>query len=297
MLLGLGSALGFGFADLFGAVSAKRIGVPVTIFIIQSVNVVILSLLALTPIAGPVPASWSIRLAIAMSGVLGTVSYFSFFRALQLGPVAIVSPVFASYAAVTVILSVVFNGERLSALAAVGIAATLVGVVLASAGSGEEPLSGAPSPTLPHKGGRKRPDGIPFALIATVAWGVASYLLGQTAQQAGWFFPLYGARLAEFAGVVGVLLLLRARGTTFLFPAGTSILIATASALGDNVGVAAFTRGSQLGLVSITSAVSASFPLVVIAGSLVLFRERPSPRQWAGVLAAIGGLVVLSANR
>src|ERR1700736_4736601 len=103
MLLGLGSALGFGLADLFGAVSTRRIGVPLTVLIIQALSAAVLSLLLLTPLAGSLSPLFGVRLAIAAGGFLGIVSYFSFFRALKLGPVAIVSPVFASYAVVTVI--------------------------------------------------------------------------------------------------------------------------------------------------------------------------------------------------
>ena len=55
----------------------------------------------------------------------------------------------------------------------------------------------------------------------------------------------------------------------------------------------ALARGSQLGLVSIVSAVSATFPLVVIAGGVILLRERPTGVQWAGVVCTITGLVLL----
>jgi drug/metabolite transporter (DMT)-like permease len=280
MLLGLGSALGFGLADLFGAVSSRRVGVPQTILIIQALGAAVLTLVLLTPAAGSLSPNFGVRLAIVAGGTLGIGSYFSFFRALKLGPVAIVSPVFASYGAITVILSVVFNGERLSALALVGIALTIGGVALASARGGEGERAA--------RGG-----GIPFALMAMVAWGVASYLLGRAAQQTGWFFPLYGARLAELVGAVAVAIFLGARGAFGPRPGRRSVLIACASGMADNAGVAAFVRGSQLGLVSITSAVSASFPLVVIAGSLILFGERPSPRQWVGITSAIFGLILL----
>ncbi|HYM97641.1 MAG TPA: DMT family transporter [Candidatus Sulfotelmatobacter sp.] len=283
MLLGLGSALGFGLADLFGAVSTRRLGVPQTLLIIQVLSVATLSLVLLTPAAGSLSPSFGVRIAIVAGGTLGIASYFSFFRALELGPVAIVSPVFASYAALTVIFSIVFNGERLSALAALGIALTIAGVALASA-RGEA-----------RRG--TRGGGIPFALLAMMAWGVASYLLGRAAQQTGWFFPLYGARLAELVGAVGVAIFLGVRGVFGPPPGGRSILLACASGMADNAGVAAFVRGSQLGLVSITSAVSASFPLIVIAGSLILFGERPSPRQWVGILAAIAGLILLGLGR
>ncbi len=214
MLLGLSSALGFGLADLFGAVSTRRLGVPQTILIIQALSATVLSLLLLTPVVGSLSPNFGVRLAIAAGGILGIVSYFSFFRALQLGPVAIVSPVFACYATVTVTLSLALNGERLSALAVVGIASTIGGVALASARGGSSERSA--------RGG-----GIPFALLAMIAWGVASYLLGRAAQQTGWFYPLYGARLAELAGALVVAVVLAARGALGAVPTGRSVLIAS----------------------------------------------------------------------
>jgi len=286
MLYGLGSALGYGFGDLCGAISTRRIGVPVTLFIIQLVDVILLSLLMLTPLPGELSASGAAWAAIVAAGVLGTMSYLSFFRALQLGPVAVVSPVFASSAAVSVLLAVLFNGERLSAMASTGVALTIAGVALASA-QGEGPREDGP----------RSWGGIPYALVATVAWGVASYLIGRYSQETGWYLPTVGTRAVEFVLMGIVLLVVASRSVPLPFPRGKTVLFPVGSAVADATGVAMFARGSQVGLVSITSAVSATFPLVVIAGGLILFHERPSPRQWLGVLAAIVGLVLLGLGR
>ena len=286
MLYGLGSALGYGFGDLFGAISTRRIGVPVTLFVIQLVDVVLLALLMFTPLPGELSASGAAWAAILAAGVLGTASYLSFFRALQLGPVAVVSPVFASSAAVSVLLAVIFNGERLSAMASTGIALTIAGVALASA-QGDDPRGEGP----------RSWGGIPYALVATVAWGVASYLIGRYAQKTGWYLPTFGTRAVEFVIMGIVLLVLASRKVPLPFPRGKTAVFPLGSAVADAAGVALFARGSQVGLVSITSAVSATFPLVVIAGGLVLFHERPTPVQWLGVLAAIVGLVLLGLGR
>jgi drug/metabolite transporter (DMT)-like permease len=213
------------------------------------------------------------------------VSFFSFYRALQLGPVAVVSPVFATYAAIAVLLSVLLHGERLSVMASTGVAFTIAGVALAS-GRGDADAAGVRSW-----------GGIPFALVATFAWGVASYLVGRYAQQTGWFVPVLGTRLVEFVLVGGVLLVLRGRGAALVAPRGRTVTFPAVSAVSDAVAVSLFARGSEVGLVSVASAVSATFPLVVIAGGLILFHERPTPRQWLGVLAAITGLILLGLGR
>ena len=283
MLYGLGSAIGFGLADLFGAISTRRIGVPMTLFVIQVVSVIALTLLLLTPLPGndPLSAGGTSLAALVVAGAMGTISFFSFYRALQLGPIAVVSPVFASYAAVAVLLSVVFGGERLSGLEWTGIALTIVGVALASARSEDA------------SDGSRSWGGIPFALVATFAWGGASYLIGKYAQETGWFLPVYAVRLVEFVGVGAVMVFLRIRGEVFSIPTGKSLLYPSVSSVADASAIALFALASEAGSISIAAAVSATFPLVVIAGGVALFHERPSPKQWVGVMATIAGLIVL----
>jgi drug/metabolite transporter (DMT)-like permease len=281
MLFGLGAALGFGIADLFGAIGVRRIGVPVTVFVIQLVDVIVLSLLLLTPLPGSLDTDLAAGIAIVATGLLGTVSFFSFYRALQLGPVGVVSPVFASYAAIAVLLSVVLIDERPSPLGAVGLAATIVGVVLATVG------------TKPEEGRHGR-GGIPFAFVAMIAWGVATFLLGRYAQETGWFLPVYGSRLVEFIAIGAVLVALRVLGRMFRLPRLGDAGVVASAAIADVIAVALVARGSEVGQVSIVSAVSATFPLVLIAAGILVFHEHPTAFQLIGSLTTVAGLVALS---
>jgi drug/metabolite transporter (DMT)-like permease len=194
--------------------------------------------------------------------------------------------VFASYASIPVILSVLLIGECMSALVTAGLVATLTGVVLASAGRGKG-----------ETGVRRAWGGIPWAIGAAIAWGVASYLVGRYAQETGWFLPVFGTKLVEFALVGAAVLALLSSGRKVAVPRGADAAIPAASGLADLVAFALFALGSEVGLVSVTSAVTATFPLVVIAGGVALFHERPTPVQWVGILAAVAGLVVLGLAR
>jgi drug/metabolite transporter (DMT)-like permease len=285
VLYGLGSALGFGIADTFATISTRRVGVLATMLVIQLVDVVALSLLLITPLAGPLRTTTGSTIAILAAGVLGTLSFFLFYRGLQLGPIAIVSPVFASSAAIPVVLSVAVLDERLSRLAALGIGLTLLGVVLASAVGGRGTEGG------PVRGG------IPFALAACLAWGVASFLIGRTSQEVGWFIPVFGTRAVQFVLAAVVVATLSATGRRPVLPRPADAGVAAVAAVADAAGVASFARGSEVGLVSIVSAVSSTFPLVVIAAGVALFGERPTRVQWAGITTTVVGLVVLGLGR
>src|SRR5437773_826691 len=65
-------------------------------------------------------------------GVLGVISVAALYRGLALGPVAVVAPVVASYVVVTVVLVVIFLGERLTTAQVVAASVVFIGVVLTS---------------------------------------------------------------------------------------------------------------------------------------------------------------------
>ena len=81
----------------------------------------------------PTVESGQVPFAVVL-GVLGVISVSALYRALALGPIAVVAPVVASYVAITVLLVVVFLGERLSPAQAIAAGVVFVGVVATSTG-------------------------------------------------------------------------------------------------------------------------------------------------------------------
>ena len=332
MIFALAAALSWGLADFLGAVSTRRVGLLLTMCTGQVVTLVVLGFVAATLRSDNVHLSWGELAALVLSGILGAASYAGFYRALQLGPVSLVSPVFSAYAAITVLLAVVVGQESLAAAALAGIAATLGGVILASAAgrpppapgqvepasgrpapaSGQvEPVPGRPAPTpgpveaAPGPGGpaqrpgpapRPHTSGIPYALAAMVAWGVTTYILGRSAQRLGWFLPVAASR------AVTLVILLAAAAAAALRhrlgrPRPRDLALPAIAGLFDVLAFLAYTRGSQGGSVSVTAAASACFPLVVIAGGVLVFRERLRRIQIVGIGLTIAGLLVLGLAR
>ena len=114
MIYGLVAALGWGFSDLWAAVSGRRIGSGRTVVIAQIAAMMAASLLVLLvrPDLSGIPevAPWLVP-----NAFLGAPAFATLYRGLQLGPIAVVSPVLATYAVVPVLLSVVLLGESLGA--------------------------------------------------------------------------------------------------------------------------------------------------------------------------------------
>src|SRR5581483_8165308 len=66
-------------------------------------------------------------------GVVGWLSYLSFYGALAIGPISVLSPIVSGYAAVTVVLAVVISSESLATGEIVAVVITILGAVIASA--------------------------------------------------------------------------------------------------------------------------------------------------------------------
>jgi drug/metabolite transporter (DMT)-like permease len=82
-------------------------------------------------------------------------------------------------------------------------------------------------------------------------------------------------------------------------PSGTPVRVRSAVGLAVMVGVVelfgtiAYARGAEVGLVSIVTAASATYPLVPVFGGVMVLDERPAPNQYLGVALVVGGLVLL----
>ena len=279
MIFGLVAALGFGFADFGGALAGRRIGSLWTVMVGQALSAVVVtgilvwsgrSLAVLVPVAG----------LVVLNGFCAAVAYQTHYHALELGPVAVVSPIGAAYAVVGVTLAIVFLGERPGPVATGGMLVTVVGVMLVSTDLRKfrEDLHGVGP-------------GVPWAVASAFAFGVAGFLLGYLSQRGGWIVGLWASRVAQVAFYVPLAFLARSQLTRLRDRRG--LRIAIAAGLADIVGVIGLAVGADRGYVSVTLAASAIFPLVAVALSIVILRERLVLNQQAGIALVVAGLLML----
>lgn len=287
MIFALAAALSWGFADFMGAVSTRRVGLLLTMCTGQVVTLAVLGIVA-ARMTGPVHLGPADLAALVLSGILGAASYAGFYRALQLGPVSLVSPIFSAYAVITVLLAVALGQETIAAGAAAGIVITIGGVVLASA-------SGQPGQSHPGRPAARR-TGIWLALGSMVCWGVTTYILGRSAEHLGWFVPVAASRVVTFVILLGATAA-AALGHRLHRPRPRALALPTVAGLFDVLAFLAYTRASQGGSVAVSAAASACFPLVVIAGGVLVFGERLRRIQVLGISLTIAGLFVLGVGR
>jgi uncharacterized membrane protein len=283
VIYGLAAALGWGLADFAGAVGGRRIGSLPAVVIGQVLSAtVMVVLVALT--GQDVSRVQTFIGPLILNGICTAIAYATHYRALELGPVAVVSPIGASFAVVGIALAMLLRDERPGGLALFGAAVTVVGVALVSTNL----------PAL-RAGMRGHAPGVPWAIVSAAGFGVAAFILGIAAQELGWVLGLAASRVAQVTAYVPLVV---ARRRAFaqvprLPAASVGVAVALSAGAADLLGVTSFSAGAEAGLLSIVLAASAVFPAVAVGLSIAFLHERLVPNQWAGAALVVVGLLLL----
>ena len=304
MTYGLIAALAWGISTIAAAGAARRIGTYTALLVSQLVGAGFLGLLAVMMRPSLAGLDGLALPGLAGAGLLGLLGWLTYYKALEDGPVGVVSAIAATYGGVAAVLAVLVLGERLGLSGGAGVILAIGGVGLAAAGS-----SGGLA-----AGGIAR-WGILLALVSAATYGAGSFLLGGFSAQVGWLAAALVAYGSSVAALVVVLPFRRAGGRAGgaapppdLRQSATrdgesgpgrpgyrpGLGWAAAAGLTEAVALAAFSRGGQAGQVAVTAAVSSLYPIIPLAAGRVMFRERLRWRQVLGVACIIVGLVMIS---
>ncbi len=302
ILLGLLTALSWGSSDFLARFATRRIGSLRTTLYMQLVGLVLLTIFLpriggwghLFDGSGWQPWAWG-----ALAGALNGISTLSLYRSFEVGKLAVVAPLSASYPALTVAISV-FTGEHLSVMRATGIAFVLAGVIVVVRGEVEpgnvEPESVEPdgvaarSRTAPE---RKAASGVGAAMISAVGFGVLFWLLGnRVVPRVGFASTVWMIRLTSSALTALVIvamkqpIALRRKDNVSLWLLGMGVLDTGAFVLNN--------LGMQLEQVSVVSVLASLYGAVTVLLSTVILREKMSRWQWLGVVAIFAGIALIS---
>jgi drug/metabolite transporter (DMT)-like permease len=277
-VLGTLAAIAWGSTDIFVTYVSRRIGFFRTVLLSQFLGVCLLVVIA---IAIDLPgASIGQLLALVAVAPLAVVAYGGFYRALELGPIAIVSPIISANGVVVVVLALLVLSESLSAVQAVGCVLVLGSLILAAL---------EPRAVIEEAGAGS---GVRLAIVAALAFG--GYLFGMAvlSEDVGWLVPILVTRAVAVAVLAAVELAGRMARVGRV--GGRAVLACLAAGLLDASGYLAFNRGAEIGEVALTGAAAAAYPVIPIVWGLLALRERVAPHQLVGVAGVIAGMVVLS---
>jgi drug/metabolite transporter (DMT)-like permease len=286
ILLGVLTALTWGGSDFLARFATERMGTLRTLLYMQLIGFILLTMALpwlggwghLTDGSGWQPWAWG-----ALAGGVNAISTLSLYRSFEIGKMAVVAPLSASYPVLTIALSL-FSGERLSAPRATGIACTMIGVLLVAAG--EKAPDGNNAEAMRRSG-----KGIGWALASAVGFGLLFWLLGLRviprvgAPQTVWMIRLTCTLIAA-----AVILVAR---QPIKLPRNTR-LISLGMGLGDTAAFVLSNRAMQIEQVAVVSVLGSLYGAVTVALASIVLREHVSRWQWAGIAAIFSGIYLMS---
>jgi drug/metabolite transporter (DMT)-like permease len=287
ILLGLLTALTWGGADFIARFATHRIGALRAMLYMQVIGFLLLTICLpwlggwghLADGSGWQPWAWGF-----LAGCFNAMAGLGFYRAFEIGKMAVVAPLSASYPALTLLLSWM-TGERVSPVRIAGIVCTLVGVVIVA--GGEKPPDENDAEAM-RRSGR----GIGWAIFAAVGFAVLFWLLG--------------TRIIVRVGAVQTVWMIRLTSTVLT---AAAILIAKQPARLPRgevrwmlLGMGAFDTGafvlSNLGMkmeqVAVITVLSSLYGAVTVGLAAFFLREHVSRWQWMGIVTIFLGILLIS---
>ncbi|MFJ3035199.1 EamA family transporter [Curtobacterium pusillum] len=306
VLLGLSGALVYGFADFLGGLASRRVRAVTVAAVAAAVGIAPL-LLGLVVVGGRF--TWTGTIWGAVAGVSGGVGVLLLYRALAIGPMSVLSPLTAVFAAVVPVLVAVVRGTALSGLAIGALVVAVVAVVLVAA-------------VRDTSGARVTAVGLVTAAVAGCGFGGIVLAYDQTPADSG-VAPLIVSRVlqAVLLGTAAVVsgLVRRSGGAEdsatradvagSAAPPGPTVRLSTRwpvrlvvavvacgvlDALANVFIQAGLHSSDDPATLPVVSVLNALYPIgtVVLAG--IVLRERLTAVQWSGIVLAFAASVGLA---
>jgi drug/metabolite transporter (DMT)-like permease len=285
ILLGLLTALTWGGADFVARFAAHRVGALRTTLYMQCCGFFLLTLALpwlggwghLADGSGWQPWGWG-----ALVGVINAFSTLSLYRSFEVGKMAVVAPLSASYPALTLVISWL-AGDRVSAVRVAGIAFAILGVIMVAGGekTADSASEGAPNTR-----------GMGWAAASGIGFGVLFWLLGnRVIPRVGAAQTVWMIRLTSALAMLPLLLFAKERPRT---PGGRIWKMSLAMGLLDTGAFVASNIGMQMEQVPVISVLSSLYGAVTVGLAAIFLKEHVSRWQWAGIVTIFAGISLIS---
>lgn len=283
-LFALATSLLWGMADFGGGVLTRRAPALTVVVVSQVIAAVVLGVIVMAT-GGWSAAGPQLWFAVA-AGAVGPVAMLSFYKALALGPMGVVSPLGSLGVAVPVSIGLVI-GERPGLLQCAGVAVAVAGIVMA----GGPQLRGAPV----------QRQAVLLTLVAAFGFGAVMALIAEASTTVtGLFLALFVQRITNVT-VGGAALYVSVRRGARALPeeGGAAVVLAALPALtfvglADVAANGTYSIAAQHGPVTVAAVLASLYPVVTALAARGFLGERLRGVQAAGAGLALLGTVLLA---
>ena len=219
-----------------------------------------------------------------LAGCFNAMAGLGFYRAFEIGKMAVVAPLSASYPALTLLLSWM-TGERVSAVRIAGIICTLVGVVVVAGGEKTPDENDAEAV---RRSGR----GMGWAIFAAVGFAMLFWLLGIRiiarvgAIQTVWMIRLTSTLLIAAAILISKQPVRLPRGEVRWMVLGMGVFDTGAFVLSN--------LGMKMEQVAVISVLGSLYGAVTVGLAAFFLKEHVSRWQWVGIVTIFAGIFLIS---
>jgi drug/metabolite transporter (DMT)-like permease len=277
IVLALSSSALWGLSDFFGGLKSRTFPVAVVLCAMYLTSLAVMVVFVAARGTGP-PATDAVVASLG-AGVLGILGLSAFYRALAIGTMSIVAPIAATGVALPVLVGIA-TGDRPGLVRSVGLAAAVVGIVLAS----REEDGGALDL-------RQQRQSILLAVLAALGFG-SYFVLAEIGSDGDVAWALALSRVSAAPVVATIALLALRRGGRR--PRGREIATLCAIGLLDLGANASYNYATTIGELSTVSVGSSLYPVMTVFMAALVLGERVRGVQRAGVVVALGGVVLIA---
>ncbi|QBD79825.1 DMT family transporter [Ktedonosporobacter rubrisoli] len=291
LFFGLSAALCWGVADMLVRYATRAVGTYRTLFFMQFIGLLALSVYLLSSAelqhiaSGRTWQPWAWGIFVALLNMLSSLALY---RAFAVGSITMLSPITSSYAAITSALAIL-TGEKVSSLHICGMLVVLVGVVLVSTplGSRREKL---PAEQLSAR--KWLPPGLLWALLASLGYGVAFWLLGfRVTPELGALVPTWLTRLVSPCALLCCFPLSK---QPLKLPRGRVWWLILGVGITDTAAYLAYNMGLAESQISIVSVLASLYSGVTVVLAWLLLREQLRWSQWLGIGVVFVGIALVN---
>lgn len=280
IIFALIAAIGWGTADVFGGLVARKIGgysSALWSFLISLALSTLYIPFAWHELSGITPTSivWLIILT-----PISVIPLISLYEGFKVGNPSLIGTIAGANGGLVAILSVLFLGETLSSYQVLAIIAIVLGLLISS----------LDLKTINTKN-ILSDKGIPYALLSFFAWGIYYTFVKIPIDNIGWFWPAY----ISYLGFPLVFLFMHIKSIKFETPkTGKIITFTFINSVLLTIALFAFNFALTSGQNSIVSPVSSTYPALFAVIAYFVFKDRLSKQQILGIIITLAGVIALS---
>lgn len=274
ILLALLASTAWGTSDFVGGTASRGRPVLGVLALMRAMGLAAIVVLVLVTSAPWVGDRWPIA---ALAGVTMLGGMLCLYRALAIGPMSVVAPIFATSAIVPVLWGIV-HGETPGAIAFGGLAIAVAGSILAARSPGTD-------------GAATDPRGVLFAIVAAVGLGLGLALLKEASVHAALSAVMVERAVEVLVIAVALAWSPRTIGSKLRKPG-----LLPFAGLIDMTAIVSFSLATRSGLLPVVAVLSSLYPVVTVVLARVLHDERLSRVQAIGATLTLLGVAVVAVS-